>query len=49
VAVVCISVGIAVGLLACLAPAVWQPVGAGISVTSLLLALYGLWRGRHQP
>ncbi|WP_165964632.1 hypothetical protein [Actinomadura sp. KC216] len=44
----CLTLGCAAGVLVWLAPAVWMPIGAGIAVTCLALALYGLQRGRHQ-
>lgn len=47
-ATVSVLLGIGVGVLVWLAPAVWQPVGAGIAVTGLALALYALWHGRHR-
>jgi len=43
----CLLAGIVTGLLVWLAPTIWPPVGAGIAVTGLALALYGLWHSRH--
>ncbi|XVQ15595.1 hypothetical protein ACQP1W_24615 [Spirillospora sp. CA-255316] len=45
----CILAGVAAGVLVWRAPEAWLPVGAGIAVTGLALALYGLWHGRHHP
>lgn len=47
-AAVCLTLGVVAGVLAWLVPAVWVPVGAGIAVTCLALALYALWNGRHR-
>lgn len=47
-ATVSLTLGIVAGLMVWLAPTVWLPVGAGIAVAGLTLALYGLWRGRHR-
>ncbi|MFI0406186.1 hypothetical protein [Actinomadura sp. 3N508] len=49
IAAICLSVGVVAGVLVWLVPGVGLPVGAGISVTGLSLALCGLWRGRHSP
>lgn len=48
VAACCILAGFVTGLLVWLTPAVWPPVGAGIAMTCLGLALYGLWHSRHR-
>lgn len=48
VAAICLTLGCAAGVLVWLAPAVWAPISAGIAVTCLTLALYGLQRGRHR-
>ncbi|WP_165963903.1 hypothetical protein [Actinomadura sp. KC216] len=45
-AAVCILVGFVAGVLVWLAPKIWLPIGAGITVTCLSLTLYGLWHQR---
>jgi hypothetical protein len=47
-ATTCLTLGVLAGVLVWLAPTVWLPVGAGVAVAGLALALYGLWRGRHR-
>lgn len=44
----CLLAGAVADLLVWLIPAVWPPVGAGIAVTGLAVALYGLWHNRHR-
>ncbi|MFI0405810.1 hypothetical protein [Actinomadura sp. 3N508] len=44
--VACILVGSVAGVLVWLAPEIWLPIGAGITVTCLSLTLYGLWHQR---
>ncbi|GAA2165107.1 hypothetical protein GCM10009727_83410 [Actinomadura napierensis] len=47
VAGVCFAVGAVTGLLVWLAPVIWLPVGASMTVTGLSLTVYQLWHGRH--
>ncbi|MGI5284654.1 hypothetical protein ACQEVF_15130 [Nonomuraea polychroma] len=47
--VACSVVGLVAGVLVELTPAVWPSLDAALAVTGLLVALYGLWQGRHRP
>lgn len=47
VTAVCLVLGVLAGVLVWHAPAVWLPIGAGVAVTGLALALCALWHGRH--
>ncbi|KAB2341611.1 hypothetical protein [Actinomadura rudentiformis] len=47
VGALCLLLGALAAVLVWLAPAVWLPIGAGIAVTGLALALYNHWHGRH--
>lgn len=46
-ATICLLLGLTTAVLVTLFPTVWLPVGAGIEVAGLGLALYALWPGRH--
>ncbi|MFC5183567.1 MULTISPECIES: hypothetical protein [Actinomadura] len=44
---ICLLLGLTTAVLVSLFPTMWLPVGAGIEITGLSLALYAFWHERR--